>query len=122
LLVIFKGGIKAIKGEEMLELEIQQPVVDAQPKLEVEAASNADLEFKYCTEFIIKGQQLDGAAFRSSLETLGDSLMAVGTDIMLKVHIHTNNPGKVLQLAVEHFMILKLITWKNNIEVTWNKS
>lgn len=100
LLVIFKGGIKAIKGEEMLELEIQQPVVDAQPKLEVEAASNADLEFKYCTEFIIKGQQLDGAAFRSSLETLGDSLMAVGTDIMLKVHIHTNNPGKVLQLAV----------------------
>src|SRR5690606_20296093 len=55
----------------------------------------------YCTELIIKGQGLNGEQLKQELVDLGDSLLVVGDEQVLKVHIHTNRPGLVLEKAVK---------------------
>ncbi|MBO8167830.1 MAG: DAK2 domain-containing protein [Thermoanaerobacteraceae bacterium] len=98
LLFIMKGGIKALKGEAVETLTAEEvKVVEREQPATQEPAS---IKYQYCTEFILKGSNLNGPAFRTSLESLGDSLLVVGTENMLKVHIHTNNPGTVLEKAV----------------------
>jgi DAK2 domain fusion protein YloV len=59
-----------------------------------------DLKYCYCTEFIVTGDDLSEEVFRTELEKHGDSLLVVGTSGLIKVHIHTNNPGLVLDFAL----------------------
>jgi hypothetical protein len=56
-------------------------------------------EYKYCTVFLIEGGTLDRAALESELEQLGDSLLVVGDESAIKVHVHTNDPGAALQIG-----------------------
>jgi uncharacterized protein len=65
------------------------------------AASLGDIEFIYCTEFIIKGKDLSAEVLLDRLVDLGDSLLVVGEDTLLKVHVHTNFPGRVLEISTE---------------------
>ncbi len=59
-----------------------------------------DLEYTYCTEFFLKGQQnIDTGEFRDEIAPLGGSLMVVGDGSIIKTHIHTNDPGAVLAAA-----------------------
>src|SRR5690606_7353476 len=60
------------------------------------------IEYKYCTEFILKGRDLPQEELRRSLLELGDSVLVVGDDRVLKIHLHTNHPGRALELAVAH--------------------
>ncbi|WP_366921602.1 DAK2 domain-containing protein [Metallumcola ferriviriculae] len=99
LLVIFNGGIRAIKGEDLDEEYLPQPEVPQDFSDREDEPLN--LTYQYCTEFILKGNALDGGQLRLVLEPLGDSLLVVGTETLLKVHIHTNNPGKVLEFVVD---------------------
>ena len=69
------------------------------------AMANESIEFGYCTEFIIKNlfpyvREEDTDKLKYKLERLGDSIVVVGDDELIKVHFHTNNPGKALQLAL----------------------
>jgi DAK2 domain fusion protein YloV len=57
-------------------------------------------EFKYCTAYVIEGERLDPVAVEHELELLGDSLLVVGDPSALKVHIHTDDPGRALSLGV----------------------
>src|SRR5690606_28305841 len=64
-----------------------------------------DIKFVYCTEFLIKNlfpyvSKEDVENLKERLEKLGDSLVVVGDEDLIKVHVHTNMPGKVLQLAL----------------------
>jgi uncharacterized protein len=61
-----------------------------------------ELEFNYCTEFIIKGRDLSENKLKSQLIPLGDCLLVVGSPELLKVHIHSNDPGKALQIGLAH--------------------
>jgi DAK2 domain fusion protein YloV len=58
-----------------------------------------ELEYGYCTEFLIKGAQLDTGAIRDKFCLMGESVLVVGGDDFLKVHIHTFDPGAVLSYA-----------------------
>lgn len=60
------------------------------------------LQFKYCTELLVNGRKLSTETIRSRLDKLGDSLMVVGTDETVKVHLHTDRPGKVLEICLEY--------------------
>lgn len=62
----------------------------------------AHIEFRYCTEFIIKGSDLQEDKIRKDIEALGDSMLVVGIPETVKVHIHSNNPGKVLEKVVKY--------------------
>ncbi len=59
-----------------------------------------DIEFGYCTEFMIHSDK-DHEAYRDFISSYGDSLIVVGADGLIKTHIHTNNPGEVIEKALE---------------------
>lgn len=57
----------------------------------------SDIKFIYCTELIIKGENINLLRLREDIESLGDSALVVGSDKVVKIHIHTNYPQKVLR-------------------------
>ena len=56
--------------------------------------------YRYCTVFVVEGTDLDAVALEEELEQLGDSLLVVGDRAALKVHVHTDDPGRALSLGV----------------------
>lgn len=107
LLTIFKGMQKAILGEEVESTE--EEVVEQQEEKAVEHADILNLgviEFGYCTEFFITNikKKTTLAAIdklREYLMTIGDSVIVVGDLEFVKVHVHTNQPGRALSHALE---------------------
>jgi len=70
-----------------------------------------DITFTYCTEFIIQRENdMDVEPFRAFLDSLGDSLVLVDDDEIIKVHVHTNDPGKALHEAIDYgsFVTVKI--------------
>lgn len=95
-LYILLGFLKAIRGEEIIlnGSNRLQPVEDET----VEYSTNGeDLEFLYCTEFIIKSPAGNTELLKKAYADIGDCTLVVGDENIIKVHIHTNQPGKVLE-------------------------
>ena len=65
----------------------------------MESAHQELSRFRYCTVFVVEGDELDADSLERELEQLGDSLLVVGDRTALKVHVHTDDPGRALQLA-----------------------
>src|SRR3984893_5748070 len=90
--------------------------VDAMPDRPAAArpqAAQAALELPeggwgYCTEFLIEGTKLDTEAIRNQIEALGTSVMVVGEPELVKVHVHTDDPTRVIALAGRYGKLLKL--------------
>lgn len=103
LLEVLKGAFDAFLGKE-LDLTIQGA---AAPKINaVNAGETTDIRFGYCTEFIImlekKYTMEDEKAFKAYLSSIGDSIVAVSDDDIVKVHVHTNDPGLAIQKALTY--------------------
>lgn len=98
LIYLYVGMIDALKGNDVI-----QEQVNNSEKIDIIEGhiSDEDIEFGYCTEFMIKNSDADIEEFRDHLSCLGDSLIVVGGSGLIKVHIHTNNPGKVLNDALD---------------------
>ncbi len=65
------------------------------------AAAEEEIKFAYCTEFIVsKRGNKDASALRAYLETIGDCVVVVDDEEIIKVHVHTNNPGKAIEEAL----------------------
>lgn len=98
LLVIYEGWLKYLKGEEISEdlTNTEDMVVDF---IDEHPLDPSEIEFAYCTEFMILGNNLDPDKIREELKVLGDSLLTVGMEDLVKVHIHTNNPGQALEIG-----------------------
>ena len=97
LMLIITGMYNSLVG---IENEIYEDTIDVdiEPKIVHRDIIDTDnIEFGYCTEFMINGNSDDLDRFREELSTYGDSLLAVGGDGIIKVHIHTNNPGLILE-------------------------
>jgi uncharacterized protein len=75
-----------------------------QPELErdlgIEAIHQELSRYRYCTVFVVEGDDLDSDDLETELEQLGDSLLVVGDRTALKVHVHTDDPGRALSLGV----------------------
>ncbi len=65
-----------------------------------EVKKGFDIKFAYCTELLIKGNGMNIEKLREKIETYGDSTLVVGNQNMIKIHVHTNQPNKVLQRAL----------------------
>ena len=112
LLCVYRGFLSSLNGEEVAgELEIS---TEAGKSEEDVFGDNSDIinldlgeiEFAYCTEFFIinlkKSTTLaDIDKLKEKLMQIGDSVICIGDLELVKVHVHTNNPGKALQYAVE---------------------
>jgi len=62
---------------------------------------NADIKYIYCTEFVLTGEKINITRLREDIENLGDSAMVVGNENLVKIHVHSNHPHKVLARALK---------------------
>jgi DAK2 domain fusion protein YloV len=110
LAVLKEAGVVDAGGAGLLELvrgiaaaAAGEPVPDAPAQEAHEAGLDAvhqELsEFRYCTVFVIEGEGLDAESLEDELERFGDSLLVVGDETALKVHVHTDEPGRALALG-----------------------
>ena len=99
LLVILNGMLEALKAGIDNKIEISQEV--AAKNVAAQAISTEEITFGYCTEFLIAGDASKANSFRDDIEKSGDSIIVVGYEDVIKVHIHTNDPGSVLSKAVK---------------------
>jgi len=108
LLILLQGMYEALLNN--MEAVKISAVKAAAQNVDAPAANinTEDIKFGYCTEFIILGQDSRAEAFRNEIEPLGDSMIVVGSDDVIKVHIHTNDPGLVLSKAVKLGEITKI--------------
>lgn len=106
-LVILQGMLDELQGVPMPEV-VEDEVVPAE-KAEFGAFSTEEIQFGYCTEFICsRDNQKDPEELRAFCSRLGDSLVLVDDDDIIKVHVHTNEPGTVLQEALTYGALLKV--------------
>ena len=107
LLEVLKGAQKAFRGEELdLSIDMTKTPVKRN-NIDTSTVETSDIKFGYCTEFIILlgnktftiKQEQD---FKSYLESIGDSIVLVADDDVVKVHVHTNDPGLAIQRALTY--------------------
>ena len=106
LMVALKGAIKGISGEgvELRLKDAVSPASGTHVSVDTSALETSDIRFGYCTEFIINLEkplpEEDELSFKAFLESIGDSIVCVASDDIVKVHVHTNDPGLALQKAL----------------------
>ena len=107
LMQVLKGAYDAYLGKE-IDLTITVDQHAAAPKVSgsLEAQANAEIKFGYCTEFIIMLRRTFNIKmemdFKEYLESIGDSIVVVADDDVVKVHVHTNDPGLAIQKALKY--------------------
>ncbi|MDK0786390.1 DAK2 domain-containing protein [Clostridium perfringens] len=109
LLIILQGMQEALENGLKVTTGTPQAVKSSVAKAQrSETMSEEDIKFGYCTEFIILGDSNHAEEFKSKVINKGDSLVVVAYEDVIKVHIHTNNPGKVLEEAVKFGELSKI--------------
>ncbi|HET7572997.1 MAG TPA: DAK2 domain-containing protein [Gaiellaceae bacterium] len=93
LLELVRGVAAAVAGET-----VPEPPVEEAP-ITVEAIHRELSRYRYCTVFVVEGERLERQKLEQALELLGDSLLVVGDETALKVHVHTDDPGAALSLG-----------------------
>ena len=110
LLEVLKGGYDAFQGKEIDYSAITPSEGSAVTKISAEAA--ADIKFGYCTEFIIltdrEFTEKDEQEFKAYLESIGDSIVCVADDDVVKTHVHTNDPGLAIQKALTYGQLSRM--------------
>ena len=106
-LIILGGMLRALRGEEIPEVEKPRQAEAPREKADFQKFHQEEITFGYCTEFI--AQRADSrpvGPLRAFLSGMGDSLVLVEDEEIIKVHVHTNNPGKVLEEALHYGALL----------------
>ncbi len=105
LMQVLKGAYDAYLGKEIdLTFDRESRTVSGKPNFEAQAS--ADIKFGYCTEFIIMLNKVFNIKteldFKAYLESIGDSIVVVADEDVVKVHVHTNDPGLAIQKALKY--------------------
>ena len=93
LVEIARGMVYGATGEEIPEAPVETE------SLGLDAIHQELSQFRYCTVYLVDGENLDKDALEAQLEEIGDSLLVVGDSSALKVHVHTDDPGRALMLG-----------------------
>ena len=115
LVEVIEGIYFALIGKE---INMNIPMPSAKPNLDAVASSggakveDVDIKFGYCTEFIImlekKFDHNDEISFKAYLESIGDSIVCVADDDIVKIHVHTNDPGLAIQKALTYGSLTRM--------------
>ena len=110
LLEVIKGAYDAFLGKEIDYSSIKPSTSVTVNK--VNAEDTADIKFGYCTEFIILTEkeftEEDEHEFKKFLSSIGDSIVCVADDDVVKIHVHTNDPGLAIQKALTYGQLSKM--------------
>lgn len=109
LLVILSGMQQVISGGEMIRSD-DEPKPSAPAAVAAAGTAQEDIKFAYCTEFIVnkKSGAKDATALRAFLETIGDCVVVVDDDDIIKVHVHSNHPGKAIEEGIKFGELTKM--------------
>lgn len=109
LLVILSGMQQVISGGEMIRSD-DEPKPSAPAAVAAAGTAQEDIKFAYCTEFIVnkKPGAKDATALRAFLETIGDCVVVVDDDDIIKVHVHSNHPGKAIEEGIKFGELTKM--------------
>lgn len=107
LMVVLQGAVDALTGKVVVDETMTAPVVK---KTVTGASSNdistADIKFGYCTEFIINLEKPfdedEEDKIKAYLESIGDSIVCVAFDGIVKIHVHTNHPGQAFEKGLTY--------------------
>jgi hypothetical protein len=125
LVEVLKGAFDALLGKEIdLSFEVAPKAAAGVNKLamnsNIEAQANAEIKFCYCTQFLIMlnktfniKQEMD---FKDYLSSIGDSIVVVADDDIVKVHVHTNDPGLAMQKALLYGSLTTIIIENMRLE------
>ena len=107
LVLIYEGMYQALKGSPIVANEGGQTesVSVSTPQ---ESINPEDIKFAYCTEFILESNKITDDKIRDIMLPYGDSLAVVGDEGVIKVHVHTNEPGSVLQEALKYGQLVTI--------------
>ena len=115
LIQVLKGAYDAFLGKEIdysIQVTESKPAGASQMSGSYNAQAEMDIKFGYCTEFIILlsktfniKHEMD---FKAYLESIGDSIVCVADDDVVKVHVHTNDPGLAIQKALKYGQLSNL--------------
>ncbi|HCR43563.1 MAG TPA: dihydroxyacetone kinase, partial [Ruminococcaceae bacterium] len=116
LCYILDGMLSVFRDGKIIELETEKEkqgddASDGEFFKNAAAEFDTDIRFTYCTEFIIgrsAGCERDPQELRTFLETIGDCVLVVADEEIIKVHVHTENPGKALEAALGFGQLLKV--------------
>jgi uncharacterized protein len=96
LVVIIRGMVSGLAGER-----VHVPEIPHYAAARIDDVHHVDSRFRYCTNFIVTGEGLDGDSFVGALDALGDSVLVVGDEATLKVHVHTDDPDAAKALFAD---------------------
>ena len=99
-ITVLEGMQSVLTGGGVIEAAAQDATA---AKADFESFNTEEINFAYCTEFIIDKSSISLSAdsFKAYLDTIGDSIVVVDAGDFIKTHVHTNNPGKALEAAIE---------------------
>lgn len=103
LIVVLEGAFDAFMGKE---IDLSFDAGESAKVVKISPQAEADIKFGYCTEFIIvlnkEFSDDDEVDFKKYLSSLGDSIVCVADDEVVKIHVHTNDPGLAIQRALTY--------------------
>jgi uncharacterized protein len=108
LQIILEGMLKTVEEAESALAAITTTRVAAPSAASQVAVALPEGGWGYCTEFLIEGTHLDLDRIKSQIEALGNSVLVVGEPELVKVHVHTDDPSRVITLAGGYGKLLKL--------------
>ncbi|GAA0230897.1 DAK2 domain-containing protein [Metaclostridioides mangenotii] len=106
LVCIYEGMYETLLGNSIVKNDRSASSVSSVPVLHNANISSEDIKFQYCTEFILESDKVEDTTIRDIMLNYGDSLAVVGDDGVIKVHVHTNDPGSVLQEALQYGQLI----------------
>ena len=112
LVTIFEGMLSVFKNGVVIESnEAPKEVAKQEKKVNAAAEFEGEITFTYCTEFIVQRDKkitTSPTALRSYLESIGDCVVVVDDESIIKVHVHTDNPGNALQEGLKFGMLTNM--------------
>jgi len=115
LVIIYEGFLASLKGEALPQkskVDSLEELVNAEHHRAQEFMNTEDIVYGYCTEIMVRfeagKEPFDESKFRDDLSKLGDSLLVVSDDEIVKVHIHTETPGVVLNEGQKYGSLIKI--------------
>ncbi len=110
--VVMEGALLALQGKPAEPSEEQQTININDPVVDELALREEDIKFTYCTEYIVTVDETakkdNPAELRSYLESIGDSVVCVPDNDIIKVHVHTNHPGRAIEEALRYGSLVNL--------------
>lgn len=101
LVLLYEGMLSALKGNCIDLKDSNSNIQNISSQEQINTINTDDIKFSYCTEFILESDKVQDTEIRDMMLKYGDSLVVVGDDGVIKVHVHTNDPGLVLQDALK---------------------